>query len=297
MQIKRILAPTDFSDNARVATQLAMGLARAHGAEVKLFYALDPYEHLSPPESVRESYKREQTQRAERDLAELKQTLQDIAGTDVPVSTLVRLGPPVSVAYSEIRSWNPDLVVVGTHGANANERFFGSVALRIARSAACPVLVARQHPDMQIPKSGLFRRPLVAIDYSRFSRVAAETAATLTEQGSQIELVHVIGSPDVDEHQEFADPLAQARDADLSKLQDFVADVDVATVQVSYRSEVGRVAEQVLGYADTSKTDLIVVGAHGCDYATEVIGTIADRILRSAKVPVVVIPDAAVRPI
>ncbi len=294
MTIKKILAPTDFSDNARSAANLAVTLGRAHGAEVKLFFALDPYEHLVPDESIREAYEREQTQRAEQDLQELKQTLASNDGSNITLSALVRRGPPVTAVYAEMRRWQPDLIVVGTHGADANDKFFGSVALRVARSSQCPVLVVQKGQDQRVAQRGRFRVPLVAIDYSRFSRIAVETAAALTEPGSQIELVHVIGSPDVDEHQDFLAPLQHARDADLSRLRDFAATVDIAPIEVTCRSEVGRAAEQILDYAKTSQTDLIVVGAHGCDYATEVIGTIADRILRSADVPVIVIPDAVV---
>jgi nucleotide-binding universal stress UspA family protein len=38
-----------------------------------------------------------------------------------------------------------DLIVMGTHGRRAGTRFFlGSVAERVVREAACPVLTTRQ---------------------------------------------------------------------------------------------------------------------------------------------------------
>jgi nucleotide-binding universal stress UspA family protein len=44
------------------------------------------------------------------------------------------------------RRQRPDLIVMGTHGRTGVARFFlGSVAARVAATAACPVLTVRGH--------------------------------------------------------------------------------------------------------------------------------------------------------
>ena len=57
----------------------------------------------------------------------------------------VLVGPPATEIVRYAREHGIDLIVVGTHGRGPIRRaFVGSVAERVLREAACPVLIVRR---------------------------------------------------------------------------------------------------------------------------------------------------------
>ncbi|MFB0559201.1 MAG: universal stress protein [Dehalococcoidales bacterium] len=55
-------------------------------------------------------------------------------------------------------------------------------------------------------------------------------------------------------------------------------------------------ADQILDYADQNKADLIIMSTHGRSGVTRwVFGSVADRVLRHSKVPVLVVPPRGCR--
>ena len=93
-----------------------------------------------------------------------------------------------------------DLIVMGTHGAGGFERFvLGSVAEKVLRRAACPVLTvpSRAHATSVLP----FKRVVCAVDFSDSSLTALHYAL--------IDRKRIRGSP----HAPARDRLAVARAA------------------------------------------------------------------------------------
>lgn len=57
--------------------------------------------------------------------------------------------------------------------------------------------------------------------------------------------------------------------------------------------QTGNPAECILEYADAHEIDLVVMGTSGDDYENNVVGSVSQRVVRSAAVPVLTIgPDA-----
>ncbi|PWT95697.1 MAG: universal stress protein [Blastocatellia bacterium] len=62
----------------------------------------------------------------------------------VTVESKFVVGPPKNVILEEAESWDADLIVLGSHGYNAWERFLlGSVSQGVVSHAKCSVEVAR----------------------------------------------------------------------------------------------------------------------------------------------------------
>jgi nucleotide-binding universal stress UspA family protein len=140
----KILHPTDFSEAADQAQEQALRLAHALGGEVILLHVAveTPLygEGLMSRKEVREVFaaaRKWATTTLEERTAALREhglTARFILKTGVPHEEIVK------TAAEE----HADLVVMGTHGRGAVERFFlGSVADRVVRSAPCPVLTVR----------------------------------------------------------------------------------------------------------------------------------------------------------
>ncbi len=296
--MKRILVPTDFSDHARAAARLACGLARRKSAEVWLVHGLHLFEAQSLSEDARLRYEGAEIEDAKRRLErERIQLASSAAGQGVELRTAVRRGDPASAIIAFAVEWEADLIALGSKGQEADERLeFGSVAQHVTRHAPCPVLVTRSGQDARRPDHGLFRSPLVAVDYSRFTQPAVALATDVAERGSVIELIHVYHAPDVRDRPNLSRHLGQVRAEEIERLRELARNLDLAPLAVEARAEIGKVAAQLVDYIAHSKTDVVILGAHGRDTSAQLIGTVVDRVVRVSAAPVIVIPEGALAP-
>ncbi len=138
---RRILVPTDFSQQSEAAWALARRLARAVGAEVVLLHVFVEAplysESAFAVERVREAYAAGR-QWVEEQLTRWAATASQEGLT---VKTLVRPGVPHEEIVATTQAEAADLIVIGTHGYGGVDRLLlGSVADRVIRLAPCPVL-------------------------------------------------------------------------------------------------------------------------------------------------------------
>jgi nucleotide-binding universal stress UspA family protein len=145
IDIKRILAPTDFSAHSEQAVRYACRLAERLGAELHLINVLseiipagpDPLlMPIMPPQFYQEN-----EERARETLARL---LDPSWGEPSAVTTAVQWGSPVEAIVDYAREQHIDMIVIATHGRTGlSHVLLGSVAERIVREAPCPVLTIR----------------------------------------------------------------------------------------------------------------------------------------------------------
>ena len=87
----------------------------------------------------------------------------------------VAVGSPAGVILEKSELWNPDLIVVGSHGRRAAGRiFFGSVSLNLAHEAHCTVRVARASREGPARPS----RVVIGVDGSKGSEEAVNLVAS-----------------------------------------------------------------------------------------------------------------------
>jgi nucleotide-binding universal stress UspA family protein len=69
-------------------------------------------------------------------------------------------GRPADDISRVAREWKADLVVVGSHGRQGLERIIlGSVAEKVMREAACPVLIVKENRQKKARKTKTAGRP------------------------------------------------------------------------------------------------------------------------------------------
>jgi nucleotide-binding universal stress UspA family protein len=137
MQIRHILAPTDFSDPSLQAITYAFELAQAFGAKLSLLHVIEL------PVYPMEVYPllEELEQDARTALARLLPEAED---AHVDVSHLVEIGLPYQKILQTAAAEKADLIVIATHGRTGlSHLVLGSVAERVVRLAPCPVLTVR----------------------------------------------------------------------------------------------------------------------------------------------------------
>ncbi|TBO43642.1 universal stress protein [Pedobacter kyonggii] len=65
-----------------------------------------------------------------------------LIGYNIPVSTFIERGRPASVIIELSRSWNADMIVLGTHGRKGlSHLLMGSVAEEVMRNSSKPLVI------------------------------------------------------------------------------------------------------------------------------------------------------------
>jgi nucleotide-binding universal stress UspA family protein len=142
MEIRRILAPTDFSEPSKQAIAYAFELAQTFEATLVLLHIIEPldYSMRSYPHLVTAMLEYLERQ-AHHDLAQLLLEAQDVK---VEVTRRVVVGPPYRKIVEVVTEEQADLIVMATHGRTGlSHLVMGSVAERVMRMAPCPVLTIR----------------------------------------------------------------------------------------------------------------------------------------------------------
>lgn len=139
--VKKILCPTDFSEPALKGVKAAAEVAVQYSAGVVLLHVIPPAHTLTPPTipsgKVLEYYE-DLSRFAQKTLDEL---IEEQFSKELSVSSRVVQGNPSDEIVRTASEEKVDLVVIATHGATGWRRFmFGSVAEKVVRMAACPVL-------------------------------------------------------------------------------------------------------------------------------------------------------------
>ncbi|MCK6617955.1 MAG: universal stress protein [Cyclobacteriaceae bacterium] len=153
--MKKILVPTDFTECASQATQVALNLARRLGSWV---YFL----HISPEPAVKSAVHsdvelethHQEVSRAKSQLDELVRKGEDMGVTCFPILVFDNGTEKIE---NYIKPYSIDLVVMGSHGARGIRKLvIGSNAQRVIRQVAVPVLVVKQIPDNYSIQTVLF---------------------------------------------------------------------------------------------------------------------------------------------
>jgi nucleotide-binding universal stress UspA family protein len=142
MEIRQILAPTDFSDHSKQAIAYARQLAKLFGARLLLLHVVElppfPIEGL-PPGRLGGTILDDLERQAADDLAQVLPQ-----ETEVEVERRVVTGVPYRKIVEVAAAEKVDLIVMATHGRTGlGHLIMGSVAERVVRTAPCPVLTMR----------------------------------------------------------------------------------------------------------------------------------------------------------
>lgn len=144
--IKQILVATDFSEASTRAVHQAIELAELFGARITLLHVVEePFGYMGEMHSYLPEV--DAFQKTLKDAARMQLdkvlTTEEVARWHVTL--LLRVGTPYVEIVRLAKDQGADLIVVGTHGRGAlSHMALGSVAEKVVRNAACPVLTVPQ---------------------------------------------------------------------------------------------------------------------------------------------------------
>jgi nucleotide-binding universal stress UspA family protein len=148
--MKKILVPTDFSDNARHALRVAARIAAKTGARLEVLHTNTAVAYVVPlPEYyVADQYSFiDYNETAAEELYALKRELADspeFAG--LSLETRIEEGFLFAAIRRVAQEEEVDLIVMGTKGSSGVAEFFvGSNTEKVIRTSPCPVLAVPQN--------------------------------------------------------------------------------------------------------------------------------------------------------
>ena len=146
MEIKKILWPTDLSDNAAKALPTVRALAQTFGAEIHMLYVSEgirDYDHTygdANPEFLKGFQEKENKRAMEKMDAACRD---ELAGCPLIIRHL-RPGYPPREILRLAKEIDAGLIVMATQGSHhgpGHGGFFGSVSERVVRYSSLPVLL------------------------------------------------------------------------------------------------------------------------------------------------------------
>jgi nucleotide-binding universal stress UspA family protein len=210
-------------------------------------------------------------------------------------------GSPAWEVVRKADVWQPDLIVVGSHGRSALGRFvLGSVSQRIMTEAKCSVHIAR--PAVGTGASG--ERVLVGVDGSLNSMAAARKVAERRwTPGSEVRVLAVRDSAQVSsmyQHMLHIDDFDEETDADVRERGERLAEeaagiiregFDENGITVSSVTVEGDPKHALVAHAEEFGADCIFTGATGFSNRIErfVMGSVSAAVAARAHCSVEVV--------
>jgi len=226
-----------------------------------------------------------------RSREELKKIAKRAQSANVSADVLVRTGEVDLEIQSLIKQRSVDLVVMGTHGRRGIEKFFmGSTTERLLRKLNVPLLTIGNIKSKAVPIE--FRHILVTTDFSEGTSNAIAYAFSIAgAYRSKVTLLHVLNDVEADVSGRYRNQLIRTI---RRELEDLLPDKLRDSRDVMTRVETGLPIRRILPILSKEKIDLIVMNIHRKTLLDRLsIGSSAEKLVRGAVCPVLVIPPMA----
>jgi nucleotide-binding universal stress UspA family protein len=287
--VVRLLCATDLQARSDFAVERAGYLADVLGADLSLMHVVGPTESERVLEQTLQIAIAQLRARAHSPLWRWVRT----------PNVIVRAGSPARLVAEVAQRRKARLLVVGPHRKRGIlEAFDGSITDRVLRSRVCPVLVVQKQPTAE------YRNILLGLDSTAPSIAALKaaealflrpgTAATVVHAYEPVfrRLPHAAGNNGVTAGVRL--PSAWRMEAETA-MRDLLKWQSRDFSRFGIEVEEGKPADVVLGAAEASRTDLIVVGTRAPGRLHRALtGSVAKQILGRARCDVLIVPEAPV---
>lgn len=292
MEVRHIVAATDFSHTAEMAVRRAGLLAKASGAALRVVHALyapplaDTWRKLIESEGVTaQSIRAQAGNRLEALAGQLEQRI----GLRPEVALID--GKPAQALAGWALQNAVDLIVVGAHGEHLLfDLFVGSTALKLLRLSVLPVLLVKQNPPFE------YERVVIATDFSPAARAAADRVAALLP-AAELFLFHAYEAPferqmtyagsddeTIDHYRRLGE--AEAR----RQMEAFVASLSEPK-RYGVKVRHGYAPALINQYVAELGADLLVVGAHRqSELAASLLGSVALHLVNESRTDLLLVP-------
>ncbi len=298
---ERLLVPLDGSPRAELVLGQIGRILKREDAEILLLRVIS-----HPPSLERRDTGAQVTREREEAQAYLHELAKRIGtGRTVKVHARVAEGAPAETVLQAAKDEGATMIAMTTHGRSGVARWtMGSVAEKVLRASPVPVLLVRSfrrtpHGDLEpaTPEEFPFRKILLPVDGSEASLAVLGAAVKMGQCfDSEFLVLHVVPP-----WPPSAAILPGMEAAVVEPVPPPASDLDPATakaaerlhqagLRVTRRTLSGDPAAEIVDLSFASGIDLVVMATHGrSGVARWMLGSVAERVLRSVGVPLLMV--------
>ncbi|GAB2764736.1 universal stress protein [Salinimicrobium soli] len=272
--MKKILVPTDFSEQAENALKVAANLARRFNGEIYLLHMLElPLQMVNPVGSNRSSDLPEALFFMKLAKKRFTEILSQPYLKGLKVHETVEFHQAFEGIIETSREHGCDFIVMGSQGASGfKEMFIGSNTEKVVRTSDIPVLVIKKDPGELKIKNFIFATNLDNHNKKTLKKVIA--FAQLME--AKLHLVYIntanefITSKETDEY-----------------LEKFLEGSDFDNYEFHVYND-DSVEQGIMNFANKMNADLIGIATHGRKGLSHFFnGSISEDLVNHSKIPVI----------
>lgn len=275
--MKTILVPTDFSQQAQYALDLAHGIAKKNNATVRLLNVVEaPHGtsfnamgEMTAPDGMDSMFFAQLLKRMREQLTKL---VENPKYQDIQLEGDVEVGNPYESISRTITDQKVDLVVMGTQGSSGLEEVLvGSNTEKVVRRARCPVLTVKEAVEVDAIKNIVFATSTRDAD----ERLVQELIKLQKLFDAKLHIV-CINTPSSFESDRYYKKELKAF-VEKHKLENYTLNV--------YNDDVEE--DGIVFFAEDIDADMIALATHGRRGISHLLsGSIAEDIVNHAKRPV-----------
>jgi nucleotide-binding universal stress UspA family protein len=322
---KKILVPLDGSTISQSIVSWAGELARAMDGELRLLTVIDPkdfevfeavnnsvfeHENLSVFGGPVETAAKTPTDIIDalgiQFRIELEAKAKALGKAGIKAEVKIEYGSPAEVIVAEAKTQNVDMIAMTTRRGSALARgILGSVTDRVLHSTSVPVLTL--HPNQignAMESNGLIRKIVIPLDGSELSETAVRPALEIARASkADVTFLRVVNTPlyAFDSGVLGAGALLYDREIEMGTqeedamayLKGLVEEAGLMGIKAHATVRIGNASLQIASESITDSGSIVVMATSGASGLKRwVIGSVADKVIRSGNVPVLVIPHA-----
>lgn len=269
--MKRILVPTDFSEQAENALKIAVQIAKTYDGEIFLIHSMEiPLQLATSSDSGNLPESLFFVKLAEKNFRELRsrEFLQDIT-----VHESIGRDEIYEDIEDACEKFNIDLIVMGSTGASGfKEMFVGSNTEKVVRTSKTPVLVIKNdHPEFTVNDF------VFASDFSSTGMAAFQKAKAFAQKiGAKIHLLQVNTPANFKTSIE-----------GYSLMEKFVEGMSPSEYTLNIHNDTS-VEKGILNFTRHINAQLIGMGTHGRKGIAHFFnGSISEDIVNHANMPII----------
>ncbi|MGV1011492.1 MAG: universal stress protein [Flavobacterium sp.] len=270
--MKKILIPTDFSQNAEYALKVAAQIAKKNNGEIILLHMLElPHQGSDAMGSGKDIPEIMFFKNAA--IRRLEELMEEDYLEGLKVSDIIQFEMAFDGILKISQLNNVDLIVMGSHGASGyKEMFIGSNAEKVVRNSEVPVLIIKKEEgDFQVDDF------VFASDFSDEVKKPFQKAVDFANKFDATLHLVTVNTPNDFKSTSAAEEI----------MNNFVKGFEIKKVVTHIYNETN-VEKGILNFANSIDADLIGMSTHGRKGLSHFFnGSISEDLVNHAKRPVV----------
>ncbi|CAN5295234.1 universal stress protein [soil metagenome] len=276
LAMKKILVPTDFSDLANYALDVAADIARKIKSEIILMnvveYPTSPTFNVMGINAINNIDNIYIVEILDRIREQLLDTIKEPKYQDLNITTDVKIGSAFRSITEDITNNNVGLVIMGTKGSGGIEGFLvGSNTERVVRLARCPVLTIKNQISLEAIKEVVF--PTSLEDDQEHLILELKKLQELL--GARLHIVKINTPNHFETDRQIKEKMKKF--VEKNKLENFTLNIYNHSIE----------EDGIIYFAEDIHADMIALGTHGRTGLLHLLsGSIAEDVVHHANRPV-----------